>query len=194
MLRRRSFILGSALALSASGSRAAQRRRRHPAAPQCAALTPAQIGAIDRTVRDAIAHDLCPGVSLAVDHHGARLLRAYGHADLENDVPVTEDTVFWVMSVNKEFTAASVILLAERGQLGLDDPLARYLPSFPRAQDVTLRRLLGQTSGIREFLAQPPERRTAIEARMRADPDLGLAPARPGAMRPEGKGGADGGS
>lgn len=138
-------------------------------------LSQGQIAALDQSVRTAMDSARIPGVSLALHHEGVTCLRAYGSADLENRVPVTEDTVFWVMSVNKPFTAAAIMRLAESGQLSLDDPLARFLPEFPRAQEVTLRHLLGHTAGVREFLNQPVERRTAIEAQMRANPARGVS-------------------
>lgn len=140
-------------------------------APQCPALTSDQVGAIDAAVGSVIAESLAAGVSLAVDLNGATLLRAYGQSDIEQATPVTEDTVFWVMSVNKSFTAASVMLLEERGLLELDDSLGKYLPAFPQGETVTIRQLLNHTSGIREFLAQPAERKALLEARMRSDPD-----------------------
>jgi CubicO group peptidase (beta-lactamase class C family) len=85
-----------------------------------------------------------------------------GAASLQERVPARADTIYRVGSVQKQFTAAAVLLLCEAGLAHLDDPLARYLPRFPRATQVSLRQLLDHTSGIHNyteaegFLAQIP--------------------------------------
>ena len=55
------------------------------------------------------------------------------------------------MEIDKQFTAAGMLLLAEQGKLKIDDNLSLYLPNFPRANEVTLRDLLDHTSGIHNF-------------------------------------------
>ena len=64
--------------------------------------------------------------------------------------PVTPDTVYDVASLTKVVATLPCILhLAERGEIGLDDPVARFLPDFDRGQDrVTVRHLLSHTSGL----------------------------------------------
>lgn len=64
---------------------------------------------------------------------------------------MNERTVFRIGSVTKEFTAAAVLLLGERGKLSIDDPLRKYFPDFPRGGEVTLRHLLTHTSGIHNY-------------------------------------------
>jgi D-alanyl-D-alanine carboxypeptidase len=84
------------------------------------------------------------------------LLEAYGKADLEADVAMTADTVMPIGSVTKQFTAAAILQLRDRGKLGLDDPLTKWLPDFEtRGHAVTLRHLLAHTSGIAELLEMP---------------------------------------
>jgi CubicO group peptidase (beta-lactamase class C family) len=78
--------------------------------------------------------------------------RAWGMADLEWDIANTTDTRFRIGSVSKQFTAVATLLLAERGQLSLDAPIATYLEDTPPAwQAVTVRNLLRHTSGIPSF-------------------------------------------
>lgn len=75
--------------------------------------------------------------------------KAYGAANLEWDVANTTDTRFRLGSLTKQFTAASILLLEERGKLKLDDPVKTYLPDAPASWDkVTLYNLLTHTSGI----------------------------------------------
>ncbi|MEE4289772.1 MAG: serine hydrolase domain-containing protein, partial [Erythrobacter sp.] len=78
--------------------------------------------------------------------------RAWGMADLEWDIANTTDTRFRIGSVSKQFTAVATLLLAERGQLSLDAPIATYLEDTPPAWEaVTVRNLLRHTSGIPSF-------------------------------------------
>jgi CubicO group peptidase (beta-lactamase class C family) len=75
--------------------------------------------------------------------------KAYGSANLEWNVPNTTTTKFRIGSMTKQFTAAAVLLLEERGKLKVDDPVRRYYPDAPPAWDpITLNHLLTHTSGI----------------------------------------------
>ena len=94
-----------------------------------------------------------PGASVLVLRDGAAAIRAsYGMADREQKISVTPVTNFRLASVSKQFTAACVLLLMEEGKLGLDVPIARWLPSLPPATSaVTLRHLLTHTSGLIDY-------------------------------------------
>ena len=135
---------------------AAQPAPRVDAMPAVAATDPRLALAIDRIAAEALAGGETAGFAVAIVEGGrTRLARGYGFADLEQRTPVTADTVFRIGSVTKEFTAAAVLLLAERGRLSLDDKLAKFVPDFPRAGEVTIRRLLDHTSGIRNYTSVP---------------------------------------
>ncbi|MFP5237791.1 MAG: serine hydrolase domain-containing protein [Acidobacteriota bacterium] len=94
-----------------------------------------------------------PGCSLGVIQDGRFVYRkAYGQASLELNVPLSPDSVFYVGSVSKQFTAASIVLAAEQGYLSLDDDVRKYIPALPRyGHTITLRQMLNQTSGFRDF-------------------------------------------
>ncbi len=94
-----------------------------------------------------------PGCTCAVMRDGEVVYsRAFGLANLEHDVPLTPQSVFIVGSVSKQFTAASIALLALRGQLSLDDDIRRYLPEMPDFGDaITIRHLIHHTSGLPGF-------------------------------------------
>jgi D-alanyl-D-alanine carboxypeptidase len=110
---------------------------------------------LDRVVGEAIRNREGVGAVVGLARDGqAPLLRAYGMANLEHQVPARPETVFWIASVTKQFTAAAIVMLADRGQLLLDDPLSKFLPEFPGARKVTLRHLLSHTSGVAD--AAPP--------------------------------------
>lgn len=80
--------------------------------------------------------------------------QGYGAASLEWRVPNGGDVKYRIGSVTKQFTAASILLLQERGQLSLDAPISRYLDDTPKIwQPVTVRQLLTHTSGIPNMTA-----------------------------------------
>src|SRR6476469_9961968 len=73
-----------------------------------------------------------PGCAVGVASGGAPVVAtAYGMADLEHDVPIAPDTIFEAGSVSKQFTAASILLLARAGKLSLDDSVRKYVPELP---------------------------------------------------------------
>ena len=82
--------------------------------------------------------------------------KGYGSANLEWDVPNSPATKFRLGSVTKQFTAASFLLLEERGKLSVGDPVKKYMPGAPAAWDnVTLFHLLTHTSGVPDFTNFP---------------------------------------
>ncbi len=142
-----------------------------------AAPTPALAQALDRSVvgpavdsivAAALKDGRAAGMSVAVVRGPDTLvLKGYGKADLELDVPTPPDAVYEIGSVTKQFTAVAILQLMEQGKLSLDDELSKYVPAFERARyPVTLRQLLNHTSGIYEYtklpfvshpeMAQPP--------------------------------------
>ncbi len=95
-----------------------------------------------------------PGCSVGVIRAGEFVYKkSFGYASLELGVPLTPSSVFYMGSVSKQFTAASVVLAAEQGYLSLDDDVRKYLPELPDyGRRITLRQMLHQTSGFRDFL------------------------------------------
>ena len=93
------------------------------------------------------------GCSVGVIRNGRFIYKkSFGYASLELGVPLTPQSVFYVGSVSKQFTAASVVLAAEQDYLSLDDDVRKYLPELPDyGHHVTLRQMLHQTSGFRDF-------------------------------------------
>lgn len=125
-------------------------------APAFAADTKAMAAAIDQAAQAAIAQGWSPGLQVAVFKDGAPVIvKGYGSADLEQNVPVTNDSVFLIGSTTKQFTAAALLKLAEEGRLSVDDKLAKYYPEFPRANDITLAQMLHHTSGIHNYTEIP---------------------------------------
>jgi D-alanyl-D-alanine carboxypeptidase len=111
---------------------------------------------IDKTAAAAVAAGESPGLEVAVVKDGrAILVKSYGSANLEQHVPVSNNSVFRIGSVTKQFTAVALLLLAEEGKVSLQDKLSKYYPNFPRANDITLDEMLHHTSGIYNYTSAP---------------------------------------
>ena len=83
--------------------------------------------------------------------------KAYGYANREWNIPNTTQTKFRIASLTKQFTAAAILILHDRGKLKVTDPISRYLPDLPAEwQRVTIHQLLTHTSGLPEYTS-PPE-------------------------------------
>jgi D-alanyl-D-alanine carboxypeptidase len=118
-------------------------------APAAGAREEPSDGALRRGLLEALGVADTPGISAAVAFPDGRHWRgAAGLADVRSDRRVTTSTPFAVASVSKTFVAALALQLVEEGRLTLDEPVARWLPDLPRGDTVTLRQLLGHTSGI----------------------------------------------
>jgi CubicO group peptidase (beta-lactamase class C family) len=126
---------------------------------------------------------ISPGVAISVTKHGKTLYeRGAGLANIETGAPMTSRSIGRIGSITKQFTAASILLLAEDGQLSIDDALSVYLPDFPRAKDLPLRRILSHTAGLGNYTEEPlpqflkdirPDRTTSeLVAWMAASPKL----------------------
>lgn len=55
-----------------------------------------------------------------------------GYADVEAKKPISEDNVFWIASMTKMFAGASIIMLADEGEVSLDDPITRFIPQLQK--------------------------------------------------------------
>lgn len=93
-----------------------------------------------------------PGAAVAVIEHGSIIyLSAFGVRRV-GGAPIANGTRFEIGSLTKQFTAAAILQLQEQRKLSLDDHLSRYLSSFPHANEITLRQLLNQTTGLPDFM------------------------------------------
>ena len=76
---------------------------------------------------------------------------ALGFRDPADTLPITEDSIFQLASVSKNFTAAAVMLVVRQGRLGLEDKITTYFPELTAYEGVTVRHLLNHTSGIPDY-------------------------------------------
>jgi CubicO group peptidase (beta-lactamase class C family) len=86
-------------------------------------------------------------VAAVVKGNDTLLMKAYGKADVEWDVPMTADAMFEVGSIAKQFAAAAILQLRDEGKLSLEDDITKWLPVQVDAGGaaVTLRRMLSHT-------------------------------------------------
>src|SRR5262249_51455643 len=95
-----------------------------------------------------------PGCALGVIKDGKLVYtRGYGMANLEHNIPNGPQIVYDIASMSKQFTAASILLLAGQGKLSLDDDVRKYIPELPSYQKpIPLRYMLHHTSGLRDYM------------------------------------------
>jgi CubicO group peptidase (beta-lactamase class C family) len=97
-----------------------------------------------------------PGCAVGVIRDGSlEYARGYGIANLDYGLPITPESVFYLASVTKQFTAGVVARLALEGEVDLDAPVGRYLPELPdygEGEPIVVRHLAQNVSGIRDYL------------------------------------------
>src|SRR5246127_2127490 len=96
-----------------------------------------------------------PGCALGVYRDGKiSFAKGYGLANIEENVPITAQSVFDIGSTSKQFTAASILLLEKQGKLSVNDDVHKYIPELPDyRKKITILNLLNHTSGLRDYLA-----------------------------------------
>ena len=121
-------------------------------------------------LRDQVAQGKIPGAILLIQQHGKPVYHEFfGVRDVATKLPMTDDTIFRLFSMTKPITSVVAMQLIEEGKIRLDDPVAKYLPSFanvkvgvekkaedgtktlelvPPKRPPTIRDLMRQTSGI----------------------------------------------
>jgi CubicO group peptidase (beta-lactamase class C family) len=119
------------------------------------------------------------GIAMTVRHGKVADIATFGFRDLEAQAPMTEDTIFAIVSMTKPITCAAVMTLVEQGKVGLDDPVDKYIPEWkdlrvlddaqddskpelttvPAKRRVTIRHLLAHTAGIPYAIFAPTDRR-----------------------------------
>jgi D-alanyl-D-alanine carboxypeptidase len=110
---------------------------------------------VDAIVRQSLTATGIPSASVAIVQEGAiTYLHAYGDGRTEPQTPAVSSMRYSIGSISKQFTAAAVLLLAERGKLSLDDPVSRFVPNLTRGNEVTIRELLSHTSGYQDYWPQ----------------------------------------
>jgi CubicO group peptidase (beta-lactamase class C family) len=94
-----------------------------------------------------------PGGSVLVSKDGKTIFsKSYGLANIEYNIPNTNNTLFNIGSISKQFTAMGIVLLEEQNKLSFDDNIRKYIPELPNFSEIiTIRHLLHHTSGLRDL-------------------------------------------
>jgi serine beta-lactamase-like protein LACTB, mitochondrial len=116
-------------------------------------LAPEKRARIEAAVSRFMSSTHVPGVAIAVVENGVyEWGGGFGFADLENNSPASEHTLFRMGSVSKSLTAVGAMEIWERGQLDLDAPVQKYCPAFPQKPwPITTREVMGHLGGIRHY-------------------------------------------
>lgn len=111
---------------------------------------------IDAMVNRRMAELNIPAYTLAIIRNGQTVFqKPYGLASIQNRQACTNDTVFGLASLTKTFTALTLLSLVDQGLVGLDDPLAKYLPDLTRPyQALTIRQLASMSAGVPDKVSQ----------------------------------------
>jgi CubicO group peptidase (beta-lactamase class C family) len=166
-LAMRSVIAGAWLTLAALSPVSAQGTFDMPAG---AHFNPQKLARIGEFFRDQIANGKIPGAVLLIEQHGKPVYHElFGVQDVVSKRPMSDDTIFRLFSMSKPITSVAAMILVDAGKLKLDDPVAKYIPSFGKTQvgvekkaangekvldlvplkrPITIQDLMTQTSGI----------------------------------------------
>jgi D-alanyl-D-alanine carboxypeptidase len=127
-----------------------------PSATEETNFLPPEVGKkINDAVTKMLSESGVPSASIAVVKDGKlAYTKAYGLADIASHRPATTSMIYSIGSISKQFTAASILFLAEEGKLSLDDPVGRWLPNLTLANEVTIRQVLSMTSGYQDYWPQ----------------------------------------
>jgi CubicO group peptidase (beta-lactamase class C family) len=138
--------------------------------PAGAHFNPQKLARIGEFFRDQIANGKIPGAVLLIEQHGKPVYHElFGVQDVVSKRPMRDDTIFRLFSMSKPITSVAAMMLIDEGMLKLDDPVAKYIPSFaktrvgvetkadngdkvldlvPPKRPITIQDLMTQTSGI----------------------------------------------
>ena len=129
-----------------------------PAEFQLPHLSPSElVAAARKEIEKQVAADHFSGAVLVVKDGKPLLSEAYGLADREHKTPNTLKTRFRIGSMNKMFTATSILQLVQAGKLGLDDPIGKYLTDYPNkdvAAKAQIHHLLTHTGGTGDIFGE----------------------------------------
>ena len=107
---------------------------------------------VDKSFLKYIAEDKPGAVVVAIRDGKILHKKAYGTANLENNIPITTSSIFDIASVSKQFAGYAVALLEKEGKLSLNDDVKTYIPEFPDfGHTITVGHLLYHQSGLRDW-------------------------------------------
>ena len=116
-------------------------------------------------LRDQIAQGKIPGAIVLIRQHGKTVYHEhFGVRDVATKLPMTDDTIFRLFSMSKPITDVVAMMLIDEGKIGLDDPVAKYIPSFAKVKVGIEEK---EADGSKKLDLVPPERPPTIRDLMR---------------------------
>ena len=126
------LIAGACLAMTAPGVARAEGTFEIPAG---AHFNPQKLQRIDDYFHGEIANGKIPGAIVLISQHGKPVYqRFFGVQDVASKKPMADDTIFRIFSMTKPITSVAAMILIDQGKLRLDDPVAKYIPSFAKVK------------------------------------------------------------
>ena len=107
---------------------------------------------IDSIIQTEFSNPNEPGGAFLISKSGKPIYKkAFGLANLELNIKMTDENVFQIGSMTKQFTAVAILILKEQGKLSVNDPVSKFIPDYPNGNNITVSHLLTHTSGIKDF-------------------------------------------
>ncbi len=107
---------------------------------------------LDEIIKTYIDSNNIPGAEVLIWINGEmNYHKAFGFADIDNNIIRKINQPFRIASISKTFTALRILQMHDEGLICLDDSLSEYLPEFPNSDIITIRQLLNMNSGITDF-------------------------------------------
>jgi len=146
--------------------------------PEELGLSVEKLGEVTAAAEGWVREDEIVGVEILLVKNGKVVLHeAIGWSDKAAESPLERNSIYRIRSMTKPFTGTSILLLAEAGELKLDDPVSKYLASWrnDRSGEITIRQLLSHSGGFVQGgfpgpFAQYPDLRAAVDAVGEAGP------------------------
>jgi CubicO group peptidase (beta-lactamase class C family) len=154
-MKRGVLVFACAVAVIAAASRTAIAAPRAASSSTTASRQSAaapNLARMEQVIQSFVVQKQFMGTVLVASGNDILLNKGYGYADVEWNVPNIPEAKFRLGSITKQFTAASIMLLQERGKLNVHDLVDKYMPNPPAAwAHITIFNLLTHTSGIPNF-------------------------------------------
>ncbi|KXH81507.1 hypothetical protein AU378_17555 [Chryseobacterium kwangjuense] len=107
---------------------------------------------IDSIIKAYVAINKFSGTVLVHNQNKTIFERSYGWQNAEKKIPNHNNNIYQIASLTKSFTALTIVKLSEEGKLSVKDPVSKFIPDYPRGNEITVEHLLTHTSGIYEPL------------------------------------------
>lgn len=138
---------------------------RQAGSPEEVGLSSERLREISAAFQSGVDKREIPGAVVMIARHGKiAYLESFGFRDREAAAPMTPEAIFRIASMTKPVTSVAVMMLVEQGRLGLDEPVARYLPEFSNLQVGVERK---DAAGKVELVLERPQREMTVRDLLR---------------------------